>query len=146
MEVHERLDAKGNIVQDLDESRLEKDLEVLSSSEIDSLAIVLMHSWKNSIHEDRCYEIAKKVGFTNVSISSRLMPTIKIVGRGQTTVVDSYLSPVLREYILFKKGMHKNTIPIHTGVKKTINIFELYFFQKSKIKYDKPTLKIIEKI
>ena len=104
LEVHERLDAKGNIVQDLDESRLEKDLEVLSSSEIDSLAIVLMHSWKNSIHEDRCYEIAKKVGFTNVSISSRLMPTIKIVGRGQTTVVDSYLSPVLREYILSLKG------------------------------------------
>ena len=104
LEVHERLDAKGNIVQDLDEIRLEKDLEVLSSSEIDSLAIVLMHSWKNPIHEEKCYEIAKKVGFTNVSISSRLMPTIKIVGRGQTTVVDSYLSPILREYIQSLKG------------------------------------------
>ena len=100
LEVRERLDAKGNVVQNLDEIRLEKDLRSLYSSETKSLAIVLMHSWKNPIHEDRCYDIAKKVGFENISISSRLMPIIKIVGRGQTTVVDSYLYPVLREYIL----------------------------------------------
>jgi len=104
LEVHERLDAKGNIIQDLDETRLEKDLKALPSSEIASLAIVLMHSWKNPIHEEKCYEIAKKAGFENVSISSKLMPTIKIVGRGQTTVVDSYLSPILREYILLLKS------------------------------------------
>ena len=100
LEVHERLDARGKVVIDLDEIGLEKDLRSLPISETESLAIVLMHSWKNPIHEERCYKIAKKVGFENVSISSRLMPTIKIVGRGQTTVVDSYLYPILSTYIM----------------------------------------------
>ncbi len=102
-EVWERLDAEGNIIRRLDEKILELDLKNLYNSGIRSVAIVLMHSWKNPVHEERCYDIAKKVGFSNISISSRIMPLIKIVGRGQTTVVDSYLYPILSKYILFLK-------------------------------------------
>ena len=98
-EIHERLDAEGNIVRELDEERVEKLLEDLYDSGIRSVAIVLMHSWKNPMHEERCYDLAKEVGFENISISSRIMPLIKIVGRGQTTVVDSYLYPILNQYI-----------------------------------------------
>jgi len=98
-EIHERLDAEGNIVRELDEERVEKVLEDLYDSGIRSVAIVLMHSWKNPMHEERCYDLAKEVGFENISISSRIMPLIKIVSRGQTTVVDSYLYPILNQYI-----------------------------------------------
>ena len=102
-EIEERLDADGNIIRKLDEQKLELDLTNLYNSGVQSVAIVLMHSWKNSVHEERCYDIAKKVGFSNISISSRIMPLIKIVGRGQTTVVDSYLYPILSKYILSLK-------------------------------------------
>ena len=80
-EVEERLDADGNIIRKLDEQKLELDLTNLYNSGLQSVAIVLMHSWKNSVHEERCYDIAKKVGFSNISILSRIMPLIKIVGR-----------------------------------------------------------------
>ena len=99
-EVDERLDSDGNIIRDLDEVKLLHDLKKLKRENIDSIAIVLMHSWKNSVHEKRCYEIAKSQGFSNISVSNEIIPLIKIVGRGQTTVVDSYLYPILHSYIL----------------------------------------------
>jgi 5-oxoprolinase (ATP-hydrolysing) len=99
-EIDERLDSEGNIIHDLNEKKLLQDLKKLKDKEIDSVAIVLMHSWKNAVHEERCYEIAKSQGFSNISISSKVIPLIKIVGRGQTTVVDSYLYPILHKYIL----------------------------------------------
>ena len=98
-EVSERLNSDGEIVRELDEDRLKNDLTALRTSGIDSIAIALMHSWKNSIHERRCYSIAKRIGFTNISISSEVIPTIKILNRAQTTVVDSYLSPILFNYV-----------------------------------------------
>ena len=99
-EIDERLDSEGNIIHDLNEKKLLQDLKKLKDKEIDSVAIVLMHSWKNAVHEERCYDIAKSQGFSNISISSKVIPLIKIVGRGQTTVVDSYLYPILHKYIL----------------------------------------------
>mgnify|MGYP001242197775 FL=1 len=98
-EVDERLDSSGDIVVKLDKTKLEKDLYKLYNSGCQSLAVVLLHSWKNSIHEDICFDIATKIGFKNISISSQIMPLINIVSRGQTTVVDSYLYPVLSDYI-----------------------------------------------
>ena len=99
-EIDERLDSEGNIIHNLNEKKLLQDLKKLKDKEIDSVAIVLMHSWKNAVHEERCYDIAKSQGFSNISISSKVIPLIKIVGRGQTTVVDSYLYPILHKYIL----------------------------------------------
>ena len=99
-EIEERLDADGNIIHKLDEQKLELDLTNLYNSGIQSVAIVLMHSWKNPVHEEMCYNIAKKIGFSNISLSSHIMPLIKIVDRGQTTVIDSYLYPIISKYIL----------------------------------------------
>ena len=99
-EIDERLDSEGNIIHGLNEKKLLQSLKKLKDKEIDSVAIVLMHSWKNAVHEERCYDIAKSQGFSNISISSKVIPLIKIVGRGQTTVVDSYLYPILHKYIL----------------------------------------------
>ena len=68
-------------------------------SGIDALAIVLMHGWKFTDHEKRVAEIARDLGFTQVSVSHEVAPLIKLVGRGDTTVVDAYLSPILRRYV-----------------------------------------------
>ena len=103
IEVDERLDSNGNIVTKLNKIKLEKDLYNLYKNGYNSLAIVLLHSWKNPIHEEICFDIAKKIGFTNTSISNQIMPLINIVSRGQTTVVDSYLYPVISDYILALK-------------------------------------------
>jgi|TARA_B110000438_G_scaffold198716_1_gene190219 5-oxoprolinase (ATP-hydrolysing) len=99
-EIDERLDSDGKIIRNLNEMKLLQDLKQLKEKDIESVAIVLMHSWKNPVHEERCYEIAKSQGFSNISVSSKVIPLIKIVGRGQTTVVDSYLYPILNKYIL----------------------------------------------
>src|SRR5207302_6090561 len=64
-----------------------------------ALAIVLMHGWKYSDHEARLAEIARELGFTQISVSHEVAPLIKLIGRGDTTVVDAYLSPVLRRYV-----------------------------------------------
>ena len=99
-EIDERLDSNGVIIRDINEKKLLQDLKQLKEEDIESVAIVLMHSWKNPIHEERCYEIAKAQGFDNISVSSKVIPLIKIVGRGQTTIVDSYLYPILHKYVL----------------------------------------------
>lgn len=64
-----------------------------------SLAICLLHSFANPTHEQIVERIAREVGFTEVSVSSRLAPLIKIVSRGDTTVMDAYLNPILRDYV-----------------------------------------------
>ena len=66
---------------------------------IDALAIVLMHGWRYPAHEARLAEIARELGFTQISVSHEVAPLIKLIGRGDTTVVDAYLSPVLRRYV-----------------------------------------------
>ncbi len=98
-EVDERLDREGNVVRPLNESALRKDLEEVRGSGVSSIAIVLMHAWRNGAHESRAAQIAREVGFSHISVSHEIMPLIKIVGRGQTTVVDAYLSPILLEYV-----------------------------------------------
>ena len=66
---------------------------------IDAPAIVLMHGWRFSEHEAQLSGIARELGFTQVSVSNEVAPLIKLIGRGDTTVVDAYLSPVLRGYV-----------------------------------------------
>ena len=102
-EVDERLDSNGNIVTKLNKVKLEKDLYNLYNNGCKSLAIVLLHSWKNPIHEEICFDIARKIGFNNISISNQIMPLINVVSRGQTTVVDSYLYPIISDYVLALK-------------------------------------------
>ena len=70
-----------------------------ATSGFDALAIVLMHGWRFTEHEARLADIARELGFTQISVSHEVAPLIKLVGRGDTTVVDAYLSPVLRRYV-----------------------------------------------
>ncbi len=98
LEIDERLDADGRVLKFPDETKIRQQLESLIKDR-PSLAICLLHSFANSAHEQLVERIAREVGFTEISASSRLAPLIKIVSRGDTTVMDAYLNPILREYV-----------------------------------------------
>ena len=99
VEIPGRLDSKGLEITRLDEQLARSVL--LSSFKLGfrSVAIAFIHSYLNSSHEDRVAEIAREVGYTQISTSSGTSRLIKLVSRGDTTVVDAYLSPILRRYI-----------------------------------------------
>ena len=98
-EVPERLDAEGAVVRPLDEDAVRKALADAHASGIRAVAIALMHAWLTPAHELRVAELARDVGFTQISVSHQVSPLIKLVGRGDTTVVDAYLSPILARYV-----------------------------------------------
>ncbi|MDC3063473.1 hydantoinase B/oxoprolinase family protein [Alphaproteobacteria bacterium] len=99
LEVDERIDSDGNILKKLNLNKVKEDLIKFKSKGFKSLAIVLMHSYKFKKHEELIEKIALKIGFNQISISSKVSPLVKIVCRGDTTVADAYLSPVLNKYI-----------------------------------------------
>jgi len=99
MEVDERLGAHGNIVLPLDEKRALLDLQEAFDEGYRSIAIVFMHGYRYPDHESKVAELARRIGFTQISVSHRVSPLMKLVGRGDTTVVDAYLSPILRRYV-----------------------------------------------
>ncbi|MEA5512124.1 hydantoinase/oxoprolinase family protein [Crocosphaera sp. UHCC 0190] len=99
IEVEERYDTHGNelIPVNLDQAR--EDLQTIYNQGVRSCAIVLMHSYRYPKHENQVAEIAQRIGFTQISISHQVSPLMKLVPRGDTTVVDAYLSPILRRYV-----------------------------------------------
>ncbi|HWJ39212.1 MAG TPA: hydantoinase/oxoprolinase N-terminal domain-containing protein, partial [Sphingomicrobium sp.] len=99
VEIDERVGVDGDILVPLDEVQARSALKAIRDKGIDALAIILMHGWRFSEHEKRLSEIALELGFEQVSVSHEVAPLIKLVGRGDTTVVDAYLSPVLRGYV-----------------------------------------------
>ncbi len=99
IEVNERLDAHGKVIRPLDEARTTSELNKLYSAGIDSIAIVLMHAYRYPSHEQRLAKIAQQIGFRQISVSHKISPLMKLVSRGDTTVVDAYLTPILRRYI-----------------------------------------------
>jgi 5-oxoprolinase (ATP-hydrolysing) len=98
-EVDERVGAKGELVVPLDEARTAADLTQAFAQGYRSIAIVLMHGYRYPAHEARVAELARAAGFTQISVSHQVSPLMKLVGRGDTTVVDAYLSPILRRYV-----------------------------------------------
>lgn len=99
VEVSERLDASGKVVSPLDEAGTRAALVDAYSKGYRSVAIVLMHAFRAPGHEKIIGQMAREIGFTQISLSHEVSPLIKIVGRGDTTVVDAYLSPILRRYV-----------------------------------------------
>jgi 5-oxoprolinase (ATP-hydrolysing) len=99
LEIEERIGACGEVVRPLDEEQARAGLRAVRGSGIDALAIMLMHGWKYAQHEARLADIARELGFTQISVSHEVAPLIKLVGRGDTTLIDAYLSPVLRRYV-----------------------------------------------
>src|SRR6266403_2050323 len=98
-EVEERIGAKGEVVVPLAFRQTQKDLEKAYDEGFRSIAIVFMHGYRFPEHERQVAELARQVGFTQISVSHRVSPLMKLVGRGDTTVVDAYLSPILRRYV-----------------------------------------------
>src|SRR5437867_660144 len=98
-EVEERIGARGEVLLPLDFPRTRKDLEKACAEGFRSIAIVFMHGYRFPLHETQVAELARQVGFTQISASHRVSPLMKLVGRGDTTVVDAYLSPILRRYV-----------------------------------------------
>ncbi|MCT7964248.1 hydantoinase B/oxoprolinase family protein [Laspinema sp. D1] len=99
IEVEERYSAQGEELQPVNEAPLIQELQAAYHSGIRSCAIVLMHGYRYPHHEQRIAQLAQNIGFTQVSVSHEVSPLMKLVSRGDTTVVDAYLSPILRRYV-----------------------------------------------
>ena len=99
VEVDERVGARGDIVKSLDEAAVKRDLAAAHAEGLRSIAIVFLHGYRYPAHEARVAELAREAGFDQVSVSHVVSPLMKIVSRGDTTVVDAYLSPILRRYV-----------------------------------------------
>ena len=99
VEVDGRVGAGGELIAPLDVARAEAELRAAFADGIRSVAIVLMHGYRYPEHELALGRLAREIGFTQVSTSYETSPLMKLVGRGDTTVVDAYLSPLLRRYI-----------------------------------------------
>ena len=99
VEIEERINAQGQVVQPLNHSRTSAALQAVHDAGIRALAVVLLHGYRAPTHEQACGAIAADIGFRHVSLSHRVSPLIKVVERGETTVVDAYLSPLLRRYV-----------------------------------------------
>ena len=99
VEVDARVGAGGELIEPLDAARAEAELRAAFADGIRSVAIVLMHGYRHPEHELALGHLAREIGFTQVSTSYETSPLMKLVGRGDTTVVDAYLSPLLRRYI-----------------------------------------------
>ncbi len=97
--VPERLDADGDVVAELDEDAARAALKAARADGIAGVAIAFMHGYLNPAHEARVAAIAAEEGFTQISTSHQTSPLMKLVSRGDTTVVDAYLSPILRRYV-----------------------------------------------
>ncbi|MGB6731749.1 MAG: hydantoinase/oxoprolinase family protein, partial [Xanthobacteraceae bacterium] len=99
VEVDERVRADGTVERELDLAAVRVELERALADGIRAVAIVLMHAYRYGDHEREIVALARELGFPQVSASHEVSPLIKLVGRGDTTVVDSYLSPILRNYV-----------------------------------------------
>lgn len=99
IEITERVLADGTVETALDEAAARAALEKARAAGWQALAIVLMHAYKYPEHERRLAAIAREMGFPQVSVSHEVSPLVKLVGRGDTTVVDAYLSPILARYV-----------------------------------------------
>lgn len=99
VEIDERIGAQGEVVRPLDLEAARAAFARLHADGIGALAIVLMHGYRHTRHEQALAALARAMGFAQVSVSHEVSPLMKLVSRGDTTVVDAYLSPILRRYV-----------------------------------------------
>ena len=99
VEADERLNVRGDILAALDDADIRQSLQEYFDDGLRSAAICLVHGYRFPSHESRIAEIAKEIGFTQVSVSHDVESLIKFVSRGETTLADAYLTPVLNNYI-----------------------------------------------
>jgi len=117
IEAVERVGARGELIEPLDEAALGAQLQSAFAAGLRSCAIVFVHGYRYVDHELAAEALARRIGFTQISVSHRVSPLMKLVPRGDTTVVDAYLSPILRRYV--------------EGVARLMPGVPLYFMQSS---------------
>jgi 5-oxoprolinase (ATP-hydrolysing) len=116
IEIDERLSAGGEVLRTPDARTVRRQLEEAKASGAEAVAICFLHSHLNPIHEELVAGIAESIGFSHVSVSSRLMRLERIVPRGDTTVVDAYLSGVTRSYVAsLRRSMPQARIRLMTS-------------------------------
>lgn len=99
IEIDERVLADGTVERALDEEAAQAALAAARAAGLRSVAVALMHGHRHPRHERRLGAIARRLGFTQISLSSETIPLVKLVSRAETTVADAYLSPILRRYV-----------------------------------------------
>ena len=99
IEADERITARGEVLTPLDENAVEQQLKTAYEDGFRSVAVVCLHGYRYPQHEERIGRLARQAGFTQVCESHRTSPLMKLVSRGDTTVVDAYLSPILQRYV-----------------------------------------------
>lgn len=99
VEARERIDVHGEVLRPLDLDHIRAELRTAFEDGFRSVAIVLMHAYRYPQHEKAIAAVAQEIGYTQISVSSLVSPLMKIVGRGDTTLVDAYLSPILGRYV-----------------------------------------------
>ena len=99
VEIPGRFDVHGAEIEPLDEAAARSAFAAAVADGIRACAIVLLHAWKYPAHEQRLAELAREAGFSQVSASYATSPLLRLIPRGDTTVVDAYLSPILRRYV-----------------------------------------------
>jgi len=99
VEIDERVRVDGEVLRPIDLDAARAALQAAHDDGITAIAIVLMHGWRWTEHEEALADLAREIGFAQVSASHRVGPLIKLIGRGDTSVVDAYLSPVLKRYV-----------------------------------------------
>ena len=99
IEVDERMDARGAVITALDDKSARSAIVQAHRDGVESIAICLLHGYRHHSHEQRLAAIAREAGFEQISVSHEVSPLMKLVSRGDTTVVDAYLSPILRRYV-----------------------------------------------
>ena len=113
IEIDERIGAHGELVRPHDCASTRERLTALRHRGYEALAIVLVHGWRYPEHEAQVAAIARELGFSQISVSHEVAPLIKLIPRGDTTVVDAYLSPVLRRYVERVRGGLVQDTPLH---------------------------------
>lgn len=99
IEVKERTSAQGKVLVPLDVEATRQDLQVAYDCGLRACAVVCVHGYRYPDHENQIATLAKEIGFTQVSVSHQVSPLMKLISRGDTTVVDAYLSPILHRYV-----------------------------------------------
>lgn len=113
IEIDERVSHDGEVLQPLDADAARAALGEAFGSGLRAVAIVLMHGYRHGAHEEMLAEIAAEIGFEQISVSNRVSPLARLIGRGDTSVVDAYLSPVLGRYVAgFERALGGGQAPL----------------------------------
>jgi 5-oxoprolinase (ATP-hydrolysing) len=99
VEAHERIDVAGQVLLPLNQERLRTDLQRHRADGFKAVAIVFLHGWLHGEHEQQAANVARELGFEEVSVSHELSPLVRFIARGDTTVLNAYLALPLRRYV-----------------------------------------------